>query len=83
MSAQIIGAVGGPAGGTQTGVASMHSIKTIGANTRALQHLGTATHQPAVGSTPATLTTNLNGLNPTRSGVFANQTGTVTVTPKP
>ena len=30
MSAQIIGAVGGPAGGPQTGVASMHSIKTIG-----------------------------------------------------
>ena len=30
MSAQIIGAVGGPAGGPQTGVASMHSIKTVG-----------------------------------------------------
>jgi hypothetical protein len=61
----------------------MHSLKGTGANTRALQHLGTTTFQPAAGSTPATLTTTLNGLNPTRSGVFASQGGTVTVTPKP
>jgi hypothetical protein len=82
MSAQIIGAVGGPAGGTQTGVASMHSLKGTGTNTRGLQHHGTATFQPAAGSTPATLTTNLNGLNPSRTGVAATQTGTVTVTPR-
>jgi hypothetical protein len=88
MSAQIIGAVGGPAGGTQTGVASMHSLKGTGTNTRGLQHHGTATFQPGIPATtttpaiPATLTTNLNGLNPSRTGVAAGQTGTVTVTPR-
>jgi hypothetical protein len=83
MHAKIIGAVGGPTGGTLTGVASMHSLKTIGGNTRALQYHGTATFQPAAGSTPATLTTNLNGLNLSRTGIAASQTGTVTVTPRP
>jgi hypothetical protein len=88
MSAQIIGAVGGPAGGTQTGVASMHSLKGTGTNTRGLHHHGTATFQPGIPATtttpaiPATLTTNLNGLNPSRTGVAAGQTGTVTVTPR-
>jgi hypothetical protein len=82
MSAQIIGAVGGPAGGPQTGVASMHSIKTIGEQTRGLQHLGTVVHQPAVGSTPATSTLFLNGLNLSPNGVAASQGGTVTVIPR-
>ncbi len=82
MSATIVGAVGGPAGGPQTGVASMHSVKTIGGQTRTMQHLGTATHQPAVGTTPPALTVNLNGLNNSHSGVAASQSGTVTVTPK-
>jgi hypothetical protein len=82
MSAQIIGAVGGPAG-TQTGVASMHSLKGTVTDTRGLQHLGTATFQPAAGSTPATLITNLIGQNLSLSGVAAMQTGTVTVTPRP
>jgi len=93
MSAQIIGAVGGPAGGPQTGPASMHSVKTIGGRTRQQMHLGTATHKPATPSTPATpsapatpstpatLTTNLQGLNNSHSGVAAAQSGTVTVTP--
>jgi hypothetical protein len=79
MHAKIIGAVGGPDGGTLTGVASMHSLKTIEGNTRGLQHLGTATFQPAAGS----LIMNLNGLNLSGSGVAAMQTGTVTVTPRP
>jgi hypothetical protein len=82
MSATIVGAVGGPANGPQTGVASMHSVKTIGGRTRAMQHLGTATHRPAVGTTPPALTVNLNGLNNSHSGVAASQSGTVTVTPK-
>jgi hypothetical protein len=81
MSAQIIGAVGGPAGGPQTGVASMHSIKTVGGQTHQRTHLGTATHKPATPSTPATVTTNLQGLNNSHSGVAAAQSGTVTVTP--
>lgn len=82
MSAQIIGAVGGPAGGPQTGVASMHSIKTIGGRTSQHTHLGTATHQPATVTTPATLTTTLQGLNNFHSGVAASQAGTVTITPR-
>ncbi|MHB9072849.1 MAG: FecR domain-containing protein [Desulfobaccales bacterium] len=83
MSAQIIGAVGGPAGGPQTGVASMHSIKTVGGHTHQRMHLGTATHTPAAAAAPATLTTNLQGLNNSHSGIAAAQSGTVTVTPKP
>ncbi len=86
MTAQIVGAVGGPAGGTQTGVASMHSFKTIGSQTHFLQHVGTAAFQPAAGSTPATLTATVNGLNlappPSPLGTFARQRGTVTVTPR-
>lgn len=82
MTAQIVGAVGGPAGGAQTGVASMHSIKTIGSQTHFLQHVGTAAFQPAAGSTPATLTATVNGLNLPQSDVFARQRGTVTVTPR-
>ncbi len=77
MTAQIVGAVGGPAGGT-----SMHSIKTIGSQTHFLQHVGTAAFQPAAGSTPATLTATVNGLNLAPMGVFARQRGTVTVTPR-
>jgi hypothetical protein len=82
MSAQIIGAVGGPAGGPQTGVTSMHSIKTVGGNPRALQHLGTVVHQPATGTTPASSTLFLNGLNPSSTGVAASQGGTVKVAPQ-
>jgi hypothetical protein len=79
MSAQIIGAVGGPAGGLQTGVASMTAIKTVGEDTRALQYLGTVANQPAVGTTPASSTVFLNGLNLSSTGVAASQSGTVQV----
>ena len=82
MSAQIIGAVGGPAGGPQTGVASMTAIKTIGENTRALQYLGTVVNQPAAGTTPASSTLFLNGLNLSSTGVAASQSATVQVIPR-
>jgi hypothetical protein len=82
VTTNIVGAVGGPASGPHTGVASMHTVKTINGTSRQLMHLGTATHRPATASTPATLRVNLHGLNNSRSGVAAAQNGTVTVTPK-
>jgi hypothetical protein len=61
----------------------MHSHKTVRGATKPMLDVGTATHRPATASTPATLTTNLQGLNNSNSGVAAAQSGTMTVTPKP
>jgi hypothetical protein len=74
MSAQIIGAVGGPAGATQTGVASMHSIKTIGGKTSQRVHLGTAAHKPATPSIPATPTTPATPSSPAKPSTPATLT---------
>ena len=82
--ATTVGAVGGPAGGVQTGVATIQTVTTTTppATTTTGNLVGTATFQPATASAPATLTTKVIGVNPV-GVVPAVQTGTVTVTKTP
>ena len=85
-----VGVVAGPAGGVQTGVATVQAVKTATTGTTTpTAYVGATTLTPAAGGatpTPATLTTTLQGVNPATvpavGTVGATQTGTLTVTPK-
>jgi hypothetical protein len=87
-TAFVVGAVGGPAGGLQTGTAStqMVNVVTPTAGIPLLPRFeGTAVLTPAAGSAPPTLTTTLNGvlnLVPP-NGTKVQTTGAVATTPKP
>ena len=82
VTAYTAGAVGGPAGGVQTGVATIQAVTTTGGTANAINLVGKTTLTPATTSTPATLTTTVSGVNPAGGGipVSAIQTGTVTTT---
>jgi hypothetical protein len=79
ITANMVGAVGGPAGGVQTGVATIQAVTTNAGTTSTNGFVGTTTLQPAAPSVPVTLTTTVIGINPA-GGTPAVQTGTVTVT---
>jgi len=79
ITANMVGAVGGPAGGVQTGVATIQAVTTNAGTTSTNNFVGTTTLQPATPSVPVTLTTTVIGINPA-GATPAVQTGTVTVT---
>jgi hypothetical protein len=82
ITANMVGAVGGPAGGVQTGVTAIQAVTTIAGTASTSSFLGTATFQPATPTTLPTLIANMIGINPAGS-TPALQTGTVTVTKAP
>ncbi|MFH1594983.1 MAG: hypothetical protein ABIG94_01250, partial [Pseudomonadota bacterium] len=88
ISAHVVGVVGGPAGGVQTGVGSTQVIRTItsgdgAGGIRLPRFEGTTVLTPAAGSTPPTLTTTLNGvLNVAPNGASTTQSGVLATTPK-
>ena len=79
ITANMVGAVGGPAGGVQTGVTAIQAVTTLAGTASTSSFLGTATLQPATPTTLPTLIANMIGINPAGS-TPAVQTGTVTVT---
>jgi hypothetical protein len=84
VTASVVGVVGGPTGGLQTGVASVQLIRNVtagsGTGTYLPRYLGGAALQPASGTAPAVLTTNLSSIlnNSPINGASLNQTGVLT-----
>ena len=65
MAINSVGVLAGQPGGVQTGVSTHHGVRTINGTTRMPVYVGSTTLTPASGSTPATLATNLYGVNRT------------------
>jgi hypothetical protein len=86
ITSYVVGAVGGPATGVQTGVASTQTIRTIlsgdgAGGVRRPRLEGLAILNPASGSTPASLTTTLNGiLNVAPNGALVKTSGAMVTT---
>jgi len=89
LNAFVVGVVGGPAGGVQTGVGSTQMIRNItsgdgAGGIRLPRFEGTTVLTPAMGGAPPTLTTTLNGvLNVAPNNAIVKTTGAVATTPKP
>ena len=81
MTINSVGVLAGQPGGVQTGISTHQGVRTINETTRMPVYVGSTTLTPGSGSTPATLATNLFGVNRTIGG-GASQVGTLVVTPK-
>ncbi len=81
MTINSVGVLAGQPGGVLTGVSTHHGVRTINETTRTPVYVGSTTLTPGSGSTPATLATNLFGVNRTVGG-GAGQVGTLVVTPR-